>query len=190
MDGWREAGTSIPPCGCAGPRGVGPNPVRPTALSVAPRWDPEKCWSARRHVDVVARTGRISAELASSRSTPLRSGISVCSSRWMSATCARHSALTATRPGVTAVTVPDFSGWPESSEYRTRFSIDRQVWVDMLRVFPGLGSCARRRDEFALWIRCRRLAAGSVDGWSPGRVASAGGRRLAGVGAGAGGEHQ
>ena len=64
------------------------------------------------------------------------------------------------------MTVPDFSGWPESSEYRTRFSIDRQVWVDMLRVFPGLGSCARRRDELPLW-----LVAGGVrlDPWMPGR---------------------
>ena len=64
------------------------------------------------------------------------------------------------------MTVPDFSGRPESSEYRTRFSIDRQVWVDMLRVFPGLGSCARRRDELPLW-----LVAGGVrlDPWMPGR---------------------
>jgi hypothetical protein len=87
------------------------------------------------------------------------------------------------------VTVPDFSDWPEAAVYRTRFSIDRQVWVDMLRVFPGLGSCARRQDELALWIK-RRLAAGSVDGWTPGRVAAAGGRRMAGAGAAAGGEHQ
>jgi hypothetical protein len=50
------------------------------------------------------------------------------------------------------VTIPDFSGWPEAMEYRTRFSVDRQVWVDMLHVFPGLGSCARRQDELALWI--------------------------------------
>ena len=76
------------------------------------------------------------------------------------------------------MTVPDFSGWPESSEYRTRFSIDRQVWVDMLRVFPGLGSCARRREASPVVGR-RRRATGSVDAWSAGCVASTGGRRLA-----------
>jgi hypothetical protein len=97
MDGWREAGTSIPPCGCAGPRGVGPKSARPTAPSVAPRSDLEGSSSGRRPVDVVARTGRIGAQLAGSRSTPLRSGISVCSSRWMSAACARKCALMTTR---------------------------------------------------------------------------------------------
>lgn len=51
------------------------------------------------------------------------------------------------------MTGPDFRGWPETSQYRTRYSIDRQVWVDMVRVFPGLGSCARRQDELALWIK-------------------------------------
>ena len=70
------------------------------------------------------------------------------------------------------MTVPDFSGSPESSEYRTRFSIDRQVWVDMLRVFPGLGSCARRRDELPLWLVAGGVRLGSVDAWSAGGVAS------------------
>ena len=55
------------------------------------------------------------------------------------------------------MTGPDFSGWPETTDYRTRYSIDRQVWVDMLRVFPGLGSCARRQDELALWIKTSGL---------------------------------
>ncbi len=64
------------------------------------------------------------------------------------------------------MTIPDFSDWPEAAEYRTRFSIDRQVWVDMLRVFPGLGSCARRQDELALWIKSGGLR---LEPWMPGR---------------------
>ena len=64
------------------------------------------------------------------------------------------------------MTVPDFSDWPEDASYRTRFSIDRQVWVDMLRVFPGLGSCTRRQDELALWIKSGGLR---LDPWMPGR---------------------
>ena len=64
------------------------------------------------------------------------------------------------------MTVPDFSDWPEDAVYRTRFSIDRQVWVDMLRVFPGLGSCTRRQDELALWIKSGGLR---LDPWMPGR---------------------
>jgi hypothetical protein len=64
------------------------------------------------------------------------------------------------------VTVPDFGDWPEAAVYRTRFSIDRQVWVDMLRVFPGLGSCARRQDELALWIKSGGLR---LDPWMAGR---------------------
>ena len=64
------------------------------------------------------------------------------------------------------MTVPDFSGWPETDEYRTRFSIDRQVWVNMMRVFPGLGSGARRQDELALWIKSGGLF---LEPWMPGR---------------------
>ena len=64
------------------------------------------------------------------------------------------------------MTVPDFSDGPEDASYRTRFSIDRQVWVDMLRVFPGLGSCTRRQDELALWIKSGGLR---LDPWMPGR---------------------
>ena len=64
------------------------------------------------------------------------------------------------------MTTPDFSGWPESMEHRTRFSVDRPVWVDMLRVFPGLGACGRRQDELALWI----TSSGSrFEPWMPGR---------------------
>ena len=65
------------------------------------------------------------------------------------------------------MTVPDFSDWPEDASYRTRFSIDRQVWVDMLRVFPGLGSCTRRQDELALWIKSGglRLVPGRQVAW-------------------------
>jgi hypothetical protein len=93
--GWGRVGT-IRTCTCAGRRAGGWNPVRPIALDAASRWDPGRCWSARQHVDVVGRTGRIFAGRASSRSTPLCSGTNVCSSRWTSATCARHSVLTAT----------------------------------------------------------------------------------------------
>jgi hypothetical protein len=51
-------------------------------------------------------------------------------------------------------------------EHRTRFSVDRPVWVDMLQVFPGLGSCARRQDELALWIKGAGLR---LEPWLPGR---------------------
>lgn len=64
------------------------------------------------------------------------------------------------------MTGPDFSGWPETSQYRTRYSIDRPVWVDMLRVFPGLGSCALRQDELALWIKSGGVR---LEPWMPGR---------------------
>jgi hypothetical protein len=64
------------------------------------------------------------------------------------------------------VTAPDFSGWPETTEHRTRYSIDRHVWVDMLRVFPGLGSCALRQDELALWIKSGGVR---LEPWMPGR---------------------
>jgi hypothetical protein len=64
------------------------------------------------------------------------------------------------------VTIPDFSGWPQAAEYRTLFSISRMVWVDMLRVFPGLGACARRQDELALWIKSGGLR---LEPWMPGR---------------------
>ena len=36
----------------------------------------------------------------------------------------------------------------------------------MLRVFPGLGSCARRQDELALWIKSGGLR---LDPWMAGR---------------------
>ena len=178
MDGWREAGTSIPPCGCAGPRGVGPESARPTAP--APRSDLEGSSSGRRPVDVVARTGRIGAQLAGSRSTPLRSGISVCSSRWMSATCARKCVLMTTRrhrrdgPGL------------------QRLAGSRRVPQSLLNRPAGVGGhvaglsqvsrprvmCAPAGRVGAL-DQERRLAAGSVDGWTPGRVDAAGGRRMA-----------
>lgn len=177
MDGWREAGTSIPPCGCAGPRGVGPKSARPTAPSVAPRSDLEGSSSGRRPVDVVARTGRIGAQLAGSRSTPLRLGISVCSSRWMSATCARKCALMTTRrhrrdgPGL------------------RRLAGSRRVPHSLLNRPAGVGGhvaglsrprvmCAPAGRVGAL-DQERRLAAGSVDGWTPGRVAAADGGWLA-----------
>lgn len=47
----------------------------------------------------------------------------------------------------------DLSGWPESGPYRTLFRVERSVWVDMMRVWPGLGSCARRQDELPLFVR-------------------------------------
>ncbi len=74
------------------------------------------------------------------------------------------------------MTVPDFSDGPEDASYRTRFSIDRQVWVDMLRVFPGLGSCTRRQDELALWIKSGGLRL--IRGCLVGRWRGCGGRRL------------
>ena len=64
------------------------------------------------------------------------------------------------------MTGPDFSGWPETTEYRTRYAIDRPVWVDMGQVFPGLGSCARRQDELALWIKSGGVR---LEPWMPGR---------------------
>lgn len=51
------------------------------------------------------------------------------------------------------MTEPDFSQWPQSGPYRTLFRVHRHVWVDMMRVFPGLGTCSRRQDELPLFVR-------------------------------------
>ena len=45
------------------------------------------------------------------------------------------------------MTEPEFSQWPQSGPYRNLFRVHRHVWVDMMRVFPGLGTCSRRQDE-------------------------------------------
>ncbi|MDO2394798.1 hypothetical protein QRB38_13355 [Mycobacterium avium subsp. hominissuis] len=52
------------------------------------------------------------------------------------------------------MTEPDFTGWSATGPYRTLFRVDRRpVWIDMLRVFPGLGSCGRRQDQLPLWVK-------------------------------------
>lgn len=51
------------------------------------------------------------------------------------------------------MTEPDFSQWPQSGPYRTLWKVRRPVWVDMMRVFPGLGACSRRQDELPLFVR-------------------------------------
>lgn len=66
---------------------------------------------------------------------------------------------------------PDLSGWPDTGPYRTLFRVPRRaVWVAMARVFPGLGSCARRQDELPLWVRSAGLRLepwmeGSLQAW-------------------------
>ena len=66
------------------------------------------------------------------------------------------------------MTTPDLKGWPESGEHRILFAVERPVWVDMLRVFPGLGSCGRQ-DQLALWIKAGGLR---LESWMPGRQAA------------------
>lgn len=51
------------------------------------------------------------------------------------------------------MTEPDFTQWPQSGPYRTLWRVRRPVWVDMMRVFPGLGACSRRQDELPLFVR-------------------------------------
>ncbi|MGJ6127474.1 hypothetical protein QN239_33375 [Mycolicibacterium sp. Y3] len=55
--------------------------------------------------------------------------------------------------------------WPET-EHPVVFHLDRPVMVDMTRVFPGLGSLARRQDELPLWVRSFGLR---LDAWMPAR---------------------
>lgn len=66
------------------------------------------------------------------------------------------------------MTTPDLTGWPDSGEHRILFAVERPVWVDMLRVFPGLGSCGRQ-DQLALWIKAGGLR---LEPWMPGRQAA------------------
>jgi hypothetical protein len=66
------------------------------------------------------------------------------------------------------VTEPDFTDWPDTGPYRTVFRVDsRPVWVDMLRVFPGLGSCARRQDQLPLYVTGGGLR---LDPWMEGAL--------------------
>lgn len=46
-----------------------------------------------------------------------------------------------------------FDHWMSSAAYPTLFSVDRDVYVDLTRVFPTLGSVARRQDGLPLWVR-------------------------------------
>lgn len=48
---------------------------------------------------------------------------------------------------------PTFDQWVSSDTYPTLFKADRQVYVDLTRVFPGLGDVTRRHDELPLWVR-------------------------------------
>lgn len=48
---------------------------------------------------------------------------------------------------------PTFDQWVSSDTYPTLFKVDRQVYVDLTRVFPGLGDVTRRQDELPLWVR-------------------------------------
>lgn len=66
------------------------------------------------------------------------------------------------------MTEPDFSEWPDTGPYRILFKVDRgPVWVDMMRVFPGLGLCARRQDELALYVRAGGLR---LEPWMEGTI--------------------
>jgi len=66
------------------------------------------------------------------------------------------------------VTEPDFSGWPDTGPYRTLFKVERgPVWVDMMRVFPDLGSRTRRQDELALYVKAEGLR---LEPWMEGTI--------------------
>ena len=43
-----------------------------------------------------------------------------------------------------------FDSWDDSAEYRTLFRLDREVRVDVARVFPAAGI---RKDEIPLWVK-------------------------------------
>jgi hypothetical protein len=48
-----------------------------------------------------------------------------------------------------------FEGWRDSAEYPTLFRADRDVFVDVSRVFPSGGG--RRKDELPLWVKAGAL---------------------------------
>lgn len=48
---------------------------------------------------------------------------------------------------------PTFDQWDSSADYPTLFRTDREVYVDLTKVFPTLGCVARRQDELPLWVR-------------------------------------
>mgnify|MGYP000914632203 FL=1 len=52
---------------------------------------------------------------------------------------------------------PTFDQWVSSATYPTLFKVDRQVYVDLTRAFPGLGDVTRRQDELPLWVRAGGL---------------------------------
>jgi hypothetical protein len=58
------------------------------------------------------------------------------------------------RPGVVddrkRIIEPMFDSWESSDEYATLHRLDRQVRVDVARIFP---SKARRKDELPMWVK-------------------------------------
>jgi hypothetical protein len=42
------------------------------------------------------------------------------------------------------------AAWEDSADYRTLFRLDRQVRVDVARIFPPTGT---RKDELPLWVK-------------------------------------
>jgi hypothetical protein len=48
-----------------------------------------------------------------------------------------------------------FEEWQDDPAYPTLYRVDRDVLVDVARVFPGLGG--RRQDELPLWVKASAL---------------------------------
>lgn len=55
--------------------------------------------------------------------------------------------------------------WPQV-DHPAIYLVDRLVMVNMTRIFPGLGSTARRQDQLPLWVRAYGLR---LDPWMPAR---------------------
>jgi hypothetical protein len=48
-----------------------------------------------------------------------------------------------------------FEEWQDDPAYPTLYRVDRDVLVDVARVFPGIGG--RRQDELPLWVKAGGL---------------------------------
>jgi hypothetical protein len=56
-----------------------------------------------------------------------------------------------------------FDLWRDSPEYPTLYRVERDVLIDISRVFPSLGG---RQDELPLWVRASGLR---LEPWMPAR---------------------
>ena len=73
---------------------------------------------------------------------------------------------------------PMFDSWESSDEYATLHRLDREVRVDVARIFP---SKAKRKDELPMWDQSVWVAPSANDGGAADRLDTHIERRLAGA---------